>query len=154
MLMIDLMTEDVKPKNLTLEITYETVPKTKSGYGAARMYWLTIGEPAAKRGVFTFNAMAQTSTVTGSLLYAIGHMHDGGTHMDLKVGNRVMCKSVMHYGTRAGYNGEAGMSGMKHKLAKRQHAHGTGPGKHISDPGACTDFGTVRTGDRLSATVS
>jgi hypothetical protein len=154
MLMIDLMTEDVKPKNLTLEITYETVPKTKSGYGAARMYWLTIGEPAAKRGVFTFNAMAQTSTVTGSLLYAIGHMHDGGTHMDLKVDGRVKCKSVMHYGTRAGYNGETGMSGMKHKLAKRQHAHGTGPGKHISDPGACTDFGTVRTGDRLSATVS
>ena len=50
MLMIDLMTEDTKPKNLTLEITYETVPKTKAGYGAARMYWLTIGEPAAKKG--------------------------------------------------------------------------------------------------------
>ena len=70
-------------------------------------------------------------------------MHDGGTHMDLKVGNRVVCKSVMHYGVRIGYR----------KLKKRQHGHGSG-GKHISDPGACTDFGTVRTGDRLTATVS
>jgi len=154
MLMIDLMTEDTKPKNLTLEITYETVPKTKPGYGAARMYWLTIGEPVAKKGVYTFNTMAQTSNVNGNLLYAIGHMHDGGTHMDLKVSGRVVCKSVMHYGVRAGYAGASGkMAGMSHKLAKRQHAHGSGPGKHISDPGACTDFGTVRTGDRLTATA-
>jgi len=152
MLMIDLMTEDTKPKNLTLEITYETVPKTLSGYAAAKMYWLTIGEPAAKKGVYTFNTMAQTSSVSGNLLYAIGHMHDGGTHMDLKVNNRVVCKSVMHYGQRAGYGG-GGMEGMSHKLKKRQHAHGSGPGKHISDPGACTDFGTVRTGERLSATA-
>jgi hypothetical protein len=144
MLMIDLMTEDVKPKNLTLEITYETVPKTKAGYAAARMYWLTIGEPSAKRGVFTFNTMAQTANVNGNLLYAIGHMHDGGTHMDLKVSGRVVCKSVMHYGVRAGYSGQK---------VKRQHAHGSGPGKHISDPGACTDFGSVRTGDRLTATA-
>jgi hypothetical protein len=50
MLMIDLMVEDTKAKNLTLEITYETVPKTTSGYAAARMNWLTIGEPAAKKG--------------------------------------------------------------------------------------------------------
>ena len=97
--------------------------------------------------VFTFNTMAQTSQVSGNLLYAIGHMHDGGTHMDLKVSGRVVCKSVMHYGVRAGYGGSK-------KLVKRQHAHGAGPGKHISDPGACTDFGTVRTGDRLTATVS
>jgi len=148
MLMIDLMTEDTKPKNLTLEITYETVPKTKPGYAAAKMHWLTIGEPSAKKGVYTFNTMAQTSSSSGNLLYAIGHMHDGGTHMDLKVGSRVVCKSVMHYGVRAGYAGSK-----LRKLAKRQHAHGAGPGKHISDPGACTDFGTVRTGDRLSATA-
>jgi hypothetical protein len=106
--------------------------------------------------VYTFNAMAQTANVNGNLLYAIGHMHDGGTHMDLKVSGRVVCKSVMHYGVRAGYAGKAGggMAGMSHKLKKRQHAHGAGPGKHISDPGACTDFGTVRQGERLTATVS
>jgi hypothetical protein len=95
--------------------------------------------------LFTFNTMAQTSQVSGNLLYAIGHMHDGGTHMDLKVSGRVVCKSVMPSGVRAGYACK--------KLRKRQHAHAAG-GKHISDPGACTDFGTVRTGDRLTATVS
>jgi hypothetical protein len=50
MMMIDLMTEDTKAKNLTLEITYETVPKVGSGYKGATMYWLTIGEPRAKQG--------------------------------------------------------------------------------------------------------
>jgi len=142
MLMVDLMSEDTRPKNLTLEITYETVPKALRGYQAAKMYWLTIGEPAAKRGVYTFNTVPHVSGVTGSLLYAIGHMHDGGTHMDLKVNSRVVCKSVMHYGGRNGYRG---------KLRKRQH--NMGGGTHISDPGACTDFGTVRNGERLSATA-
>jgi len=141
MLMIDLMTEDVKPKNLTLEITYEHMPKT-SGYKGATMYWLTIGEPRAKTGQYKFTTLPATSTVTGSLLYAIGHMHDGGTDMRLFVGSKMVCKSVMHYNSREGYN-------PGHKNRKRQHGgHGV---MHISDPGACTDFGEVKTGDRLTA---
>jgi hypothetical protein len=50
MLMIDLMTEDIAPKNLTLEVTYEYVPKTAPGYGGATMYWLTVGDPRAQEG--------------------------------------------------------------------------------------------------------
>jgi hypothetical protein len=54
---------------------------------------------------------------------------------------------VMHYNARTGYG--------KGKHEKRQHAHGGGDGvDHISDPGACTDFGSVKTGDRLTGEVS
>jgi hypothetical protein len=94
--------------------------------------------------------MPATSAVTGTLLYAIGHMHDGGTDMRLFVGGKLVCKSVMHYNAREGYNPGG------HKLRKRQHGgHGAGDAKamHISDPGACTDFGEVKTGDRLTAEV-
>lgn len=150
MLMIDLMTEDTKPKNLTLEITYETVPKIGAGYKAANMYWLTIGEPRAKQGQYKFTTMPQVSSVTGSLLYAIGHMHDGGTHMALYVSSKLVCKSVMHYNARPGYNPAGGMEGMSHGHQKRQHGHGGGM-MHISDPGACTNFGTIRTGEVLTA---
>jgi len=167
MLMIDLMTEDIKPKNLTLEITYEHVPKTTSGYKAATMYWLTIGEPAAKSGQYSFNTIPSRVTSSGKLLYSIGHMHDGGDNMSLKVGGTVVCKSIMHYGTREGYSpdgaasaaaatpAKAGAASAKaasgHSHRKRQHAHGTAAGKHISDPGACTDFGTVTTGQSMMA---
>jgi hypothetical protein len=153
MLMIDLMTEDTKPKNLTLEINYEWVPKTTAGYKAAAMYWLTIGEPAAKSGVYKFSTMAQNVKYNGKLLYAIGHMHDGGTDMRLFVNSKLVCKSIMHYNSRAGYTPGGGMAGMSHgRLAKRDGPHGHGgAGEHISDPGACTDFGTVSPGDRITA---
>jgi hypothetical protein len=147
MLMIDLMTEDVKPKNLTLEITYEHIPLS-SGYKGANMYWLTIGEPRAKTGQYKFTTLPATSTVTGSLLYAIGHMHDGGTDMRLYVNSKMVCKSVMHYNAREGYL----TSGHKNKRQAGHGGHGGGAGAmHISDPGACTDFGTVNMGDRLTA---
>jgi hypothetical protein len=74
MLMIDLMTEEVAPKSLTMEITYEWVPKTTAGYKAATMYWLTIGEPAAKTGVYKFNSLPSTTSSAGALLYAIGYV--------------------------------------------------------------------------------
>jgi len=151
MLMIDLMVEDTKAKNLTLEITYDHIATgAATGYKAATMYWLTIGEPRAKTGQYKFTTMASTSSVTGSLLYSIGHMHDGGTHMSLFVSGKLVCKSVMHYNARAGYLPGGAKAG--HKLRKRQHAgHGNDGGMHISDPGACTDFGEVQKGDRLTA---
>jgi len=215
MLMVDLMTEDVKPKSLTLEITYEHVPKIGSGYKAAAMYWLSIGEPAAKDGVYSFKSMPSISGYNAKLLYAIGHMHDGGTNMNLYVNSKLACKSVMHYNMRAGYGlggkgakAGGGMEGMdmgeeapkkaakgkttkaakaagddmegmdmgdeapkkaaKGKTAKaatstsghshsrtRRDGHGGHGGhgddgmEHISDPGACTDFGTVSRGDKL-----
>jgi hypothetical protein len=157
MLMIDLMSEEVKPKNLTLEINYENIAMTNSQYKqykGATMYWLTIGEPAAKQGKYTFNTQSMSVTGAGKLLYAIGHMHDGGDNMSLKVSSSVVCKSVMHYNARAGYT----PGGAAKPMAG--HAHGRRDGgphagmdgmEHISDPGACTDFGSVKMGDRLSA---
>jgi len=152
MLMIDLMVEDTKAKNLTLEITYDHIPTGAStGYKAATMYWLTIGEPKAKTGQYKFTTMPTTSSVSGSLLYAIGHMHDGGTNMNLFVSGKMVCKSVMHYNARAGYV-PGGGAAKGPKLRKRQHAgHGNDGAMHISDPGACTDFGEVAKGDRLTA---
>jgi len=145
-LMIDLMTEEVAPKNLTLEISYEYQNKGSSGYKPARMYWLTVGEPRAPAygadKEFKFDAWSMSASSAGNLLYAIGHMHDGGSHMNLKVGGKLVCTSVMHYNARPGYQ----------RKQKRQHNHGAGSKMdHISDPGACIDFGTVKSGEKLSA---
>ncbi|KAF2436095.1 hypothetical protein EJ08DRAFT_226050 [Tothia fuscella] len=162
MLMIDLMTESTAPKQLTLDITYEWVPKTASGYKAASMYWLTIGEPAAKSGIYKFNSMPSTATVNGDLLYAIGHMHDGGSDMRLFINGKQVCKSIMHYNLRPGYTPPSGsMAGMSHgghskannvniPTANISRRDGGGT-DHISDPGACTNFGEVKKGDRLTS---
>ncbi|KAF2400687.1 hypothetical protein EJ06DRAFT_556215 [Trichodelitschia bisporula] len=159
MLMIDLMTEDPKPKSLTLEITYEWVPKS-SGYKAATMYWLTIGEPAAKSGVYKFTTQPVKANVGGKLLYSIGHMHDGGTDMRLFISGKEVCRSIMHYNARPGYapkgsGGMEGMEGMGHggagaaPAAGGGHAHGGMA--HISDPGACINFGEVPKNSMMTA---
>jgi len=176
MLMIDLMTEETKPKNLTLEIAYETIPAMSPmhrQYKGATMYWLTIGEPYAKSGVYSFNTMPMTSSSAGKLLYAIGHMHDGGDNMTLFVSGKAVCKSIMHYSASSarsapaakGAKGAKGgaMAGMSHGRRSSQHGlvrrdggpHGGGMdgAEHITAPGACTDFGSVRSGDRLTATA-
>jgi len=160
--MVDLMTESSTPKSLTLEITYEWLPKSTSGYKAATMYWLTVGEPYAQNGVYSFKSQTSTVSSSGKLLYAIGHMHDGGTDMRLFVNSKLVCKSIMHYNLRPGYTplqGASGMAGMNHgghsNAVNAPEAPFDGPGakgmEHISDPGACTGFGTVTTGDRLNS---
>jgi len=161
MMMIDLMTEEVKPKNLTLEIAYENIPAGSpqhKSYKQATMYWLTIGEPYAKQGKYSFQTQSMTSTSAGKLLYAIGHMHDGGDTMVLNVSGKPVCVSKMHYNARSGYakDGAAGAAKGGHAHARRDGGphNGMDGMEHISDPGACTDFGTVRAGDRLTATAN
>ncbi|QDS78107.1 hypothetical protein FKW77_004136 [Venturia effusa] len=173
MMMIDLMTEVVAPKSLTLEVTYETVPKLGSGYKGATMYWLSLGaDRAAKDGKYSFETQSSRVSGAGKLLYSIGHMHDGGTDMQLFVENsiagrsgKMVCKSVMHYGEPAAGGSMAGMN-MGESKAAGGHAGGHGhsrrdghgghgdPADHIQAPGACTDFGELKAGQYIRATAN
>jgi len=170
MMMIDLMTEVATPKSLTLEVTYEIIAKGKGGYKGATMYWLTLGaDRDAKDGKYYFNTQTSRVTGNGKLLYSIGHMHDGGTDMQLFVENSMVtspgaqyvCKSVMHYDAKPAA-GTASMEGMAmgagatggHGHSRRDGHGGHGaPGDHITAPGACTDFGEVKVGQYLRATA-
>jgi hypothetical protein len=82
-------------------------------------------------------------------------MHDGGSDMRLFVNGKQVCKSVMHYNLRPGYTPPGGaMAGMSHGHSKAVDIAGSqshGGSDHISDPGACTNFGTINKGDRLSS---
>lgn len=131
----------------------------------------------------------QTRTLTsyggGELLYSIGHMHDGGTDMELFVEGKSVCKSIMHYNKRPGYTPGPGLTGAGHDdsstggmsgmggmlggmlgglgnlfggLFKRSGLATTSTKRdsmqgmdHISDPGACVNFGTVAPGGRMFA---
>lgn len=75
MMMIDLMTEVPTPKTLTLEVTYEIAPKASSGYKAATMYWLSLGQDkAAKDGKYSFETQSARVNTAGKLLYSIGYV--------------------------------------------------------------------------------
>jgi hypothetical protein len=168
MMMIDLMTEVKEPKSLTLEVTYEIAAKGTGGYKPATMYWLTLGaDREAKDGKYSFSTQSSRVTSNGKLLYSIGHMHDGGTDMQLFVdssmvgiGGKPVCTSVMHYDNKPAAGAMEGMDMGAAKPAahgghSRRDGHGGhgAPGDHISAPGACTDFGEVKAGQYVRATA-
>jgi hypothetical protein len=72
--------------------------------------------------------------------------------MDLAVNGKVVCDSQMFYGQRQGYT--AATTGHAH--ARRSPQMGSpgdsaAGGLHISDPGACTDFASVKRGDNVTS---
>jgi hypothetical protein len=83
-------------------------------------------------------------------------MHDGGTDTRLYINNKLICKSIMHYGGRSGYGGgnfaEASATTTQSSSAPSP-ARGDQPGiktqLHISDQGMCSNFGRVEKGDRM-----
>jgi hypothetical protein len=80
-------------------------------------------------------------------------MHDGGTDIKLWINDKLVCKSMMRYGGRAGYtaNSTAPVTpAPSHGHTRRDDpGHGGSKSKslHISDPGLCENFGKVKKGD-------
>jgi len=116
---------------------------TDPSYKPVTMAWIDvtgncgISYVAPKQGAYTLsNAPSWRSTVSGNLLSATGHVHDGGVQVDLTLDGQTVCRSPQIYGRRAGYT---------------ESADGMNPGlAHISDTGSCMDFGTIRKGQTLS----
>jgi hypothetical protein len=83
------------------------------------MAWLDItgcgiSSAAAEKGVYERKqTQPWTSTIEGRLLYATGHVHDGGTKTTIyrtRGGKTTeICESHAEYGGRAGYTGADGM---------------------------------------------
>lgn len=144
------------------------------------MAWLDItgcgsSEVPAQGGEYTKTSPGWSSTVSGKLLSAVGHVHDGGMDTTVYVNGKPVCVSQQIYGRKPGYNSTmdmtastaasgssssgfgGGLLGMLSALGglggtsgleKRQMQ--MGPTTHISDAGACVDFGEVAVGDELT----
>jgi hypothetical protein len=113
------------------------------------MAWLDITDCGissvpAREGIYSLRSTGWTSTVTGRLLSATGHVHDGGIETIILKNGEPICTSVQIYGGKPGFTTPGG---------EHDHGHGDGDGDgtvaHISGAGVCTDFGTVEVGDEL-----
>ncbi|RDI86870.1 hypothetical protein Vi05172_g3082 [Venturia inaequalis] len=146
---IDLMSEAPQPLDLKLSITYEYILKSQpeaKDYRGSVVLWNDIGNVDAQDGAYSFTSWNQTAPVSGKLLYAMGHMHDGGDKTVLYINNEIRCTSIMSYNARPGY-GESTIGNATH------HSHGAAKEMHISDPGVCFDFGSVKAGDGMYTRV-
>jgi hypothetical protein len=99
---------------------------------------------------FTVSASPWTANFNGDILEAGGHLHDGGTAIDLVVDGKNVCKSTPVYGTdaeimnraRAIIRGEVpplppGVSGGSTPAAKEAHSKGHHDIRHIMSMSIC-----------------
>jgi hypothetical protein len=145
--------------NVYLAITFEYIEKRQPeavGYRDSYLMWNSVGTTRYENGSYSISSRRWQMTVprSGVLLHAMGHMHDGGTRVDLYINDRLACSSRMYYNARPGY----GSGPLVHDHASQwdlpppangPSRHQNFGGKHISDPGHCTSFGRVQRGDRM-----
>jgi hypothetical protein len=152
---VDLMSERKEDFNVSMAITYEWIDKASDigkQYKAATMRWVQILYPMPEPGKKLYKSMSMPSSVNGKLLYTIGHMHDGGTNLKLLINNQTVCDSVMYYDVdgkivKAKQPGAVARRSPQHPHAGENTAFG---GAHIASPGACVDYGNIKTSDWLS----
>jgi hypothetical protein len=144
--------------NVSLAITFEYIEKSQpeaKEYKDSYLIWNSVGTPQYHNGSYNQSSWEWTVPKSGILLHGMGHMHDGGTHVDLYVNDTMVCSSRMYYNARPGYGSSLAPQHGHNAKEKRSLATSDKPssqvfgGKHISDPGQCTSFGRVEKGDRM-----
>jgi hypothetical protein len=91
LLIADLMNMTTQPRPMVLEMAYDWVPASTPDMQGARPVWLDVGPcgqswvPAdrgrySRRGSWSVN-------VPGRVLGLAGHLHDGGTHIEVRNGS-------------------------------------------------------------------
>lgn len=128
--------------------TYEWVEGAAAeGYKAVEVAWLDvtgncpISYVAPQEGQFELKSSGWTSTLSGRLLSAYGHMHDGGVDTTIYKNGEVVCVSNMTYGGDPAYVSGGGMSDMP--------GMGGDSVEHLSEASVCQDFGDISVGDTL-----
>jgi hypothetical protein len=151
-LLIELMNLTPTDTPVFLTVEYRYVAGNAAGYRPVKPVWLDAvncgtSEAPARTGQYSLASRPWTSTVTGTLVTGIGHLHDGGTRLTYDTGGRVFCTSDASYGTKPEYVDPPG-GGMDHGDGGMDHGHG---GSHISEMTLCPPGTPIRAGDVLTA---
>jgi hypothetical protein len=146
---VELMNENVQPLTLYVTLLLEYVPKSTPGYKEARLVWVDVTNCAKESdfrpltGIYQKQSKGFTMKHDADLVFANGHMHDGGMYVELLVNGKLSCTSKQLYANRRGHYTEV----TDGTIIKDQVMP---PGSHISDVGVCKDWGSVKKNDVLS----
>ena len=151
---VELMNEKKESRPAVATITYEFIPAVPPNFDKVTSVWLDIGgclnpeQPARNDTTFDYSMQpAWKANFSGHITTILGHLHDGGTHLEVKQNNVTVCDNVAVYGQSAGYNESMGggmsMTGMEQNMDM----------SHISSLTTCDMTGTVNPGDEWSVTA-
>jgi hypothetical protein len=104
-LVVDLMNmRDVEQDDIVFTITYEYVKSAE--FTPITLYWLDVGGcgesevPAYKSSTFNYSSPHLKGSQDGTITFVGGHLHDGGSHIDLLRNDQVFCTSEAEYDTK------------------------------------------------------
>ncbi|OCT49449.1 hypothetical protein CLCR_04839 [Cladophialophora carrionii] len=136
-LAVDLMNmrQDRPQDDIVFTITYEYVhARDAQGFSPIIPYWLDVGgcrtsdQPAYRDSTFIYTSPVLLGTQQGTITFVGGHLHDGGTHINLIKNGKLSCGASAAYDPYANVN-DAGTT------------------EHISSIGTCTMLGETTPGD-------
>jgi hypothetical protein len=148
----ELMNLDPKEKYVWLTISYEYLDgPPKANFKQGHQLFLSIGPSCSgfvnpygasnltaggqpKTRVFSEKSIPWKSPVNGYILGTGGHLHDGGTSLEVLRNKNVICNSLAVYQRSAG-----GMGGMS-----------SGAGMHIAQMKQCANLGALHKGDTIT----
>jgi len=137
---VDLMNTNKADKRVYMTIDYEYVDGTPEGYSAIKPVWFDVigGQcafsdvPATNDKSFVLNSSPWRPNFSGDVLLIGGHLHDGGTHLEVIQNGKVVCDTVAKYGGSPEYVSKDMGDGMATQ--------------HLSSMSKC-NAGTVNPGD-------
>jgi hypothetical protein len=93
-------------KTVYLTMYYDYVDGHPSNFQEIKPVWFDAAQCGTSEisgkspnSKFDIKATAWSANFDGEILHAGGHLHDGGTELDLVVDGKVVCKSIPTYGT-------------------------------------------------------
>jgi hypothetical protein len=151
------MNEAIVDQTAVVTITFEYVPGLPAQFSKVTPVWLDIGPcggdsemPAFNETTFQYTSTPWAANAAGRITCTIGHLHDGGTHLNITDNNATICDAKAAYGQTPGYIDPPGdpmdnMAGMSPAMMANM-------GMHISSISECST-GQVNLGDKLSVTA-
>jgi hypothetical protein len=129
-MVIDIMNMDVILQEVVFSVTWEYIPSPPNKFEKLALYWLDIGgcgssyKPGQSLSDFHYSSPTKKSRTTGRVAAIAGHLHDGGTHLEVKKNGKIVCDSEDYY-----------------------------RGRHISNISGCQNVDTTSPGDKWSITA-
>jgi hypothetical protein len=102
-MVVDLMNMNMIRTDVLLWVTWEYIPSAPEDFDQIVPYWLDVGgcgssgKPGQTHGKFHYSSPIRTSHVTGQVVTISGHLHDGGTHVEVLKNGNVICTSEASY---------------------------------------------------------
>lgn len=107
-LIADLMNMNPTSKQVYMTMYYDYVEGDTQGWEEVKPVWFDVAQCGTSEigggsagSKFTISALPWTANFEGEVLSIGGHIHDGGTHLDVTMGGKVACTSTATYGTNA-----------------------------------------------------